>query len=119
VAAVLRPGGLFACDVNTIWMYENVHVGTHFSEGEGLAVVVQGTYDHDTRLATAAVVGFVRRDGLYERFAETHEQRAHGDEEIAAALAAAGLAEEARYHCFGFDPPRPDTPRTMWVARKI
>lgn len=117
VAAALRPGGLFAFDVNTPWMYENTWSGTFFVQGEGLAVVIQGTYDPDTRLAVADLVGFVQRDDLYERFAETHEQRAHSAEEVTAALAAAGLVEVARYHCFGFDPPRPDTPRVMWVAK--
>ncbi len=117
VAAALSPGGLFVFDVNTPWLYENVHGGTHFAQAEGLAIVVQGTYDAETRLAVAEVIGFVRRDGLYERFDETHEQRAHSDEELAGALAAAGLIEVARYHCFGFDPPRHDTPRTLWVAQ--
>ncbi len=117
VAAALQPGGLVAFDVNTPWMYENVHVGTHFAQGEGLAVVVQGVYNLATRLAVAEVVGFIRRDGLYERFTETHEQRAHSDEELAGALAAAGLVEVGRYRCFGFDPPGGETPRTMWVAR--
>ncbi|MHB1004665.1 MAG: class I SAM-dependent DNA methyltransferase [Chloroflexota bacterium] len=117
VAAELRPGGLFAFDVNTAWMYENVHDGTHFAEGEGLAVAVQGTYDRETRLAVAKLTGFVQREAVWERFDETHYQRAHTDAELAAALRVAGLTEVARYHCFAFDPPRADTARVMWVAR--
>jgi len=143
VALALDTGGLFAFDVNTTWLYENLHAGgTFFSETDGLAIVIQGTYDAEKRLAIADIVGFVRRgsagchsyqdasptgekpsssaqENLYERFKETHPQRAFTDEEIASALAAAGLREEARYHCFDFKPPGPETPKVMWVARKF
>ncbi|MDA8216044.1 MAG: class I SAM-dependent methyltransferase [Dehalococcoidales bacterium] len=118
VREALRPGGLFAFDVNTPWQYEHLGCGTHFAEGEGVAIVIEWTYDEDARFATIAITGFVRKGELYERFAEMHEQRAYAEEEIASALAAAGLEEVARYHCFGFDPPGPETPRTMWVARR-
>ncbi len=119
VAAALNPGGLFAFDVNTIWLYENIHAGgTFYSEADGLATIIQGTYDADKRQAVADIVGFVRRDALYERFAETHVQRAHTDDEIAQALAAAGLREEARYRCFDFKPADREAPKVMWVARK-
>lgn len=119
VAGALKPGGLFCCDANTPWFYDNVHVGTHFAEGEGVAVAVRGTYDPETREAVAELIGFVQRGELYERFQETHLQRAHSEKEMRAALAAAGLAEVACYRCFGFDPPDSETTRQMWVARQL
>jgi SAM-dependent methyltransferase len=118
VAAVLQPGGLFLFDVNTVWSYENTHPGTHFSEGEGVAVITQGTYDHRARLATTDIVGFIGRGACYERFHEVHAQRAHLPEEIERGLATAGLRVQARYECFGFDPPTAESPRVMWVAAR-
>lgn len=118
VAAVLLPGGLFAFDVNTPWLYENLGVEASFVDGDDLAVVLQTSYEGATRLATWKITGFVRQQALWERFDETHVQRSHEEGEIAAALAAAGLVAEARYTCFGFDPPRGDSSRVMWVARK-
>ncbi|MHB1134580.1 MAG: class I SAM-dependent DNA methyltransferase [Chloroflexota bacterium] len=118
VAAALRPGGLFLCDANTPWFYEHVHAGTHFTEGEGVSVAVLGTYDRASREAEAELVAFVRRGELWQRFAETHVQRAHTEVEMAAALAAAGLVEVGRYRCFGFDPPDLEAPRLLWAARR-
>ena len=118
VAAALRPGGLCLFDVNTLWFYEQLHPGVYFTEGEGLSVAVRGTYDAERREAEGKLVGFVRRGELWERFEETHLQRAHTEDELAAALAASGLAEIARYRCFGFEPPDAETPRLLWAARK-
>jgi SAM-dependent methyltransferase len=118
VARALKPGGLFLCDANTPWFYENVHVGTHFAEGEGVAVAVRGTFDPETREAVAELVGFVQRGALFERFQETHIQRAHTELEMQAALRAAGLEEVACYRCFGFDQPDVEATRLMWVARR-
>ena len=117
VAAALKPGGLFCCDANTPWFYENVHVGTYFTEGDGAAIAVRCTYDQGTREAVAELIGFIRRGELYERFREVHAQRAYLEAEVGEALVAAGLREVARYRCFGFDPPDQETPRLMWVAK--
>ncbi len=117
VAGALKPGGLLLCDANTPWFYENAFAGTFFIEGEGVAMAIRSIYDSQTREAVTDLVGFARRGDLYERFQEVHVQRAHSEEEMAAALAASGLQELARYRCFGFDRPDSETPRIMWVAR--
>lgn len=119
VAAALAPGGLFVFDTTTPSMYESLHPGTHFAEVGGVVSVMVETYEPETRLVTTDVNLFVPRGELYERIVERHVQRAYTEPEVGAALVAAGLREEGRYVCFGFDPPAPDTGRIAWVARKM
>lgn len=119
VAAALLPGGVFIADMNTHETLEHVwDNNTFFVEGKNLAIVLVSSYDPETELSTVDVVGFVRQDnGLYERFQERHVERAYENEQVEAALEAAGLHVEAAYECFGFEPPDEETGRVLWVAR--
>lgn len=120
VAENLLPGGVFMADMNTQITLEQVWGNnTFFVEREDLALVLRSGFEPETRLSTVHIVGFVRHeDGRYSRFDEHHTEIAYEDEQVRAALQAAGLQTEASYECFLLEPPDAETRRVMWVARK-
>jgi len=119
VQQVLRPGGLFVFDMNTPWTFEhNWNNRTYFVEDDDLALIIQSAYDPARKQVTALITGFVRQRELYERFQEVHIERGYEQEEIVAALEESGFTVSACYHCFSFDPPGPECPRILWVARR-
>ena len=54
----------------------------------------------------------------YERFTETHLQRAHSEREIRAALADAGFERAEAYEAFTRNPPRDESERLQFMAWK-
>ncbi|HEX5691241.1 MAG TPA: class I SAM-dependent methyltransferase, partial [Roseiflexaceae bacterium] len=75
----------------------------------------QLSYEPQERLATGRIVWFVRETELWWRGEETHTQRAWSDDEIAGALAQAGLKLVERY-----DPAKHanEPRRLIYVASK-
>lgn len=118
VAAHLKPGGLFVCDMNTIWALAEIwDHNTYFSENEGLSVVMQSDYDEATHMAVVGVVAFIRRGELYERIEETHVERAYPERVVVEAMERAGLEVVDHYEAFSPNPPTSRSPRILWIAR--
>jgi SAM-dependent methyltransferase len=119
VASVLRPDGLFFADMNTRRFLE-YDWGTHeVLERPGLVQVTQSYFDPSTVCSTMVLTGFAGDDERgYQRFDETHIERAYEPEVVAGLLASAGLRLEAAYDCFTFQPAHEQSQRIAWVARK-
>lgn len=119
VASVLRPDGLFFTDMNTRRFLE-YDWGTHeVVERPGLVQVTQSYFDPVTACSTMVLTGFAGDDERgYQRFDETHVERAYEPEVVAGMLASAGLRLEAAYDCFTFQPDHEQSQRIAWVARK-
>ena len=77
----------------------------------------QNTYDEQTKLIKMELTFFVKNGGLYERFDETHIQRAHSQRELLNWLDDCGFEAKA-YKCFGFEAPDSETERIQFAARK-
>lgn len=119
VAAHLKPGGLFICDMNTIWALAEIwDNNTYFSESDDLAIVMESEYSPEAEMAAVRVVAFRRRGELYERIEETHVERAYPEGTVTAALARAGLQVLEQYECFSFHSPKARSPRILWVATR-
>jgi len=119
IANALRPGGLFVFDMNTERAFVRDWNDTaYFNEDQDLAIAIKSTYDSETRQATAAITGFIRRGELYERFQEIHIDRAYHHTKVIAALEAGGLQATASYTCFTFEPADDESLRVLWTARK-
>lgn len=119
VAAHLRPGGLFICDMNTIWALREIwDHNTYFQDGDDLSIVMQSEYSDEAHIVAVKVVAFVRRDGLYERIEETHVERGYPERSVSAAMERAGLTVLERYEAFAFNPPNSRSPRIMWLATR-
>jgi SAM-dependent methyltransferase len=119
VAAHLKPGGLFICDMNTIWALQEIwDHNTYFQDGEDLAVIMQSEYSDEERMAVVKMVAYVRRGDLYERIEETHIERGYEERVVASAMERAGLTVLERYEAFTFDPPTSRTPRILWLTTR-
>jgi len=121
VAAYLKPGGLFICDMNTIWALAEIwDHNTYFQDSDDLSIIMQSEYAEEAHIVAVKVVAFVRQeDGRYERIEETHCERGYPERTVSAAMERAGLTVLERYEAFGFDPPSSRSPRLLWVATRV
>jgi SAM-dependent methyltransferase len=117
VVTHLAPGGLFVCDMNSIWALSEIwDHNTYFSESEDLSIIMQSDYDGATHVATVRMVAFIRRGALFERIEETHVERGYSERTVSGAMDRAGLQVLAIYECFTFDAPGSRSPRVLWLA---
>lgn len=118
-ARALTPGGLFFGDMNTRYFLEHDWGEYEVLELPGFVQVSQSRFDPATGCSAMLLTGFVGDDERgYQRFDETHVERAYPAEAIEGLLAGAGLIVEGCYECFTFQPIAERTQRVAWVARK-
>ncbi|MBO4563268.1 MAG: class I SAM-dependent methyltransferase [Clostridia bacterium] len=117
-ADVLKPGGMLIFDVSSRHKLSAILGNNSFTDnGMDAAYLWQNTYDEGSKLIRMELSFFVRKGELYERFDETHIQRAHSVRELGSWLEEAGFSWKAR----GFlkdGPPSEDEERIEFIARK-
>ena len=119
VSAALAPGGLFVADMNTRYFLEHDWPAFEADERVGFIQVAHSRFDPAASTSTMRLTGFVGDDERgYERFDETHVERAYPPDTVATLLGDAGLRVEAAYECFTFQPHHPRSQRIAWVARR-
>ncbi len=120
VGRVLRPGGAFAFDLNTLYTLREHWTGTaHAVVDDDLASVWVGTWHDDTQVSSLRATFLVRgEDGRYERFDETHDERGFGSAELAAALAAGQLRQAYAEDMATGQRPGATTRRVLYIVRK-
>lgn len=87
----LHPRGVFVFDLNTRLGFVQRWNGVQVVEDEEEFFVVRGVYDGESEYAVMRVSGFVRREGGWERFAETVRERVFRVQEVLQALETAGF----------------------------
>lgn len=97
----LEKDGLFIFDMKTVYCYENLLGDSVQYEDNGeCALIWENHYDKESRIHTYELTMFMACDGeddndssepLYERFSETHMQRAYSVEEVKKAISSAGM----------------------------
>jgi SAM-dependent methyltransferase len=118
-AAALKPGGLFFADMNTRHFLEHDWGICDVLERPGFVQVAQSYFDPASACSTMVLTGFSGDDEHgYQRFDETHIERAYAPEVVANLLVGAKLKVEASYDCFTFQPAHARSQRIAWVARK-
>lgn len=115
----LVPGGKLLFDVSSQFKLEHV-LGDEFfyDDGEDETLFWQNEYAPAARLLTMSLTIFRRTGSVYERFDETHIQRAWNDPELRDALLANGFSQ---VQCYAFGTrmsPVPQTERLQYVASK-
>src|SRR5262245_12685782 len=119
VAAALRPGGVFFADMNTRHFLEHDWGICEVLERPGFVQVTQSHFDPSNACSTMVLTGFAGDDERgYQRFDETHIERAYAPEIVSDLFEAAKLKREAAYDCFTFQPAHDRSQRIAWVARK-
>ncbi len=115
----LNDGGVLLFDVSSQYKLSKT-LGLSslgYDDGE-LAYVWKNCYDPKSRLIEMELSFFVKNGELYERFTETHVQRAHTQSELLKALNAAGFTKIEVYDAFTRDAPIKNAQRLQFVAHK-
>ncbi len=119
----LDPGGVFIFDFNTEYKYRELLGESTIAENrEEGSFIWENYFDEETRINEYDLTLFIRKENkpesLFQKFEETHYQRAYSLEEIKKALKEGGLVFEACYDAFTKEPPKQDSERIYIVARE-
>ncbi|MBQ6235287.1 MAG: class I SAM-dependent methyltransferase, partial [Clostridia bacterium] len=113
----LKPGGLLLFDISSPYKFRRIlGTNTFTEETEEYAYIWKNNYDPKSRLCEMTLTGFVKRGEQYDRFTETHLQRAHTAEEIRSALKRAGFENVRSYDAFTRNPAKASSERIQFAA---
>ena len=117
----LDPGGVFIFDLNTEYKYKKVLGDSVIAENrEESSFIWENWYDEETQINEYDLTLFIREEsGLYEKYEETHYQRAYSLDTVCRLLQEAGLKLEAVYDAFTMDAPGKRSERVYVVAREV
>lgn len=116
----LNPGGLFIFDVNTRYKFENTIADNLFYEiDDDITYIWENSYNPKTKKARFDLTFFVKQDELYERFDETHYERAYSDEEIMDFIKNSDMEFVCKYGELNLKKPLPTSQRNFYVCRKV
>ena len=116
----LDPNGLFIFDFNTVYKYETVIGDSTIAENrEEGSFIWENTYYEEEHMNEYGLTIFAKcGDGRYEKYEETHYERAYSLDEIKESLAQAGLVFVTAYDSFTHNPPTGESERICIIARE-
>lgn len=119
VNTFLNPGGLFIFDMNTEYKYRHILSDNTFAYSNELAAYIwENSYDESSGINEYDIQCFFERaDGLYERFAETHYQRAYSIQTVTNCIARSGLTLLRVCQSPAFQEPAPDSERIYFITQ--
>lgn len=89
----LDPGGIFLFDMNTVYKYETLLAENTIAENrkEG-SFIWENYYDFEEKLNQYDLTLFIRQEnGFYQKYEETHFQRAYSVDQILSLIREAGM----------------------------
>ncbi len=116
----LDPGGVFIFDLNTMYKYRELLGEQTIAENrdEG-SFIWENYFDEEELVNEYDLTLFIREeDGRFQKYEETHYQRAYDLETVKQAVEEAGMELVAMYDAFTKEPPREDSERVYVVARE-
>ncbi|MFI3177579.1 MAG: class I SAM-dependent methyltransferase [Eubacteriales bacterium] len=115
----LETDGMFICDFNTIYKYEEVIGNTTIAENrEDCSFIWDNYYDHKTHLNEYDLTLFIREGQLFQRVMETHYQRGYTIEEVTLQMELAGLEVCKILDADTLGVPVEETQRVYVIARE-
>jgi SAM-dependent methyltransferase len=119
----LDENGVFIFDMNTEYKYRCILSDNIIAENrEDCSFIWENYYHEDKMLNEYDITMFVKlEDGeeqLFERFQETHYQKAYTCEHIIQLLEKAGMEFVAVYDAFTHNPPTNESERLYFIARE-
>lgn len=116
----LDPEGIFIFDMNTLYKYEHLLADNTIAEDrDEMSFIWDNYYYEEERINEYNLHLFLQQeDGRYDKFTETHYQRAYTIEEIKQAIADGGMELVAIYDAFTKEPPKTDSERIYVIARE-
>lgn len=116
----LEQGGYFIFDLNTPYKYRT-QLGdrTIAEDREDMSFIWDNYFDDKTGVNEYDLSIFVKEhDGRYQKYEETHYQRAYELEEIKKALEQAGMEYVTAYDAFTKEMPKEESERLYIIARE-
>lgn len=120
----LDPGGTFIFDMNTPYYYKKI-LGeqTICDNREEGSLIWENYYDPETKINEFDITIYIGKDtgksNIFERFEETHYQRAYTISEITGLLKKAGLTDIKAYEVMTRTQPGTKTERVYFTAHKM
>lgn len=119
VSLFCEPGALFLFDVNTVYKHERVLESQSFVyETDSVYCVWQNEYRGEGRTGITLDFFSEQKDGRYVRFSEEFSETAYPEQELRTLLERAGFEVCAVYDYPTEAPPRADSEKLTFVARK-
>jgi SAM-dependent methyltransferase len=116
----LDPGGIFIFDLSTKSKYEQIGESVIAEDREESSFIWDNYYYEDECINEYQLSIFIKgEDGRYDKFSETHYQRAYSLEEVKSALAEAGLEFVTAYEAFTHEDVKEENERIYVIAREI
>lgn len=116
----LDPGGIFIFDLNTMHKYEQIGDSTIAEDREESSFIWDNYYYEDEQINEYQLSIFIKgEDGRYDKFSETHYQKAYTLEEIKSALKEAGLEYVTAYEAFTHKQAQEENERIYVIAREV
>lgn len=117
----LRPGGWFVFDMNTPYMLNNIADeggGPTSTVSDDVACVFRDKPGARPDVVDFLLTVFVRKGRHWQRYDETHRERAYATSKLRRWLREVGFQVKGCYRCFKFTPPEKTTRRVCITARK-
>ncbi len=116
----LDPEGIFIFDLNTPYKYRELIGDATIAENrEDASFIWENTWYEEEQVNEYDLTIFARTEGeVYQKFQETHYQRAYSLETVKELIRQSGMEFIAAYDAFTREPVRKDSERIYVIARE-
>lgn len=115
----LNPGGMLVFDVNTIYKHEIIlGDNPYIYETGDVLCAWRNAYHPQSHTVDIRLDFFEKNASKYERTSEAFSERAYPLEAVADMLAQTGFTDIHQYDELKFSPPRAESQRVFFTARK-
>ena len=115
----LDPNGLFIFDINSVYKYEKILSDNTFAENRDEASFIwENYYSREDMINEYMLTLFVKNGEMYEKFEETHYQKAYELDEIIEIIGIAGMEYLGSYEAFTKEEVKNDTERIFVICKE-
>lgn len=116
----LDPKGLFIFDMNTEYKYKNMLGNQTFAQNlEDSAYIWENYYYKEEKINEYELALFIKsEENTYNKFEETHYQKAYSNELIINLIEKSGLEFVAMFEALTFNQPNEESERVYFIARE-
>ena len=115
----LDPNGLFIFDINSVYKYEKILSDNTFAENRDEASFIwENYYSREDIINEYMLTLFVKNGEMYEKFEETHYQKAYELDEIIEIIRIAGMEYLGSYEAFTKEQVKNDTERIFVICKE-
>ncbi|MDW7674655.1 MAG: class I SAM-dependent methyltransferase [Bacillota bacterium] len=115
----LSPQGLFIFDLNAVEKLQRSPGEITVIDEERMTLIWENNYDSDLDIWEIQLTGFIKKEEVYEKFKEVHQEKAYQTAEIANYLKEANLRLLGVYHAFTLKEASNQTRRLCYVAEPM